>query len=142
MIMIEKLPKRVLAVGLLSVLGLSACETYDPDNNTFEVVGKVTDPGKESLKVNITEIGQTEGKANGWFKVGNEHQIHDNCNCYGSWNSNKQYGVVLSYYGLEMNPNDVDQGSCVELRGKIRDIQSDDNTEYRPVYDVAQIVDG
>jgi hypothetical protein len=139
--MIEKLPKKILAVGLLSVLGLSACETYDPDNNTFEVVGKVTDPGKESLKVNITEIGHTKGKANGWFKVGNEHQIHDNCNCHGSWNSKKQYGVVLSYSGLEMNPNDVDQGSCVEFQGKIRDIQSDDDTEYRPVYDVAQIVD-
>lgn len=125
-----------LALGIAAV----GCANYSGNGNEFTVKGRVTDPGKQSLKVDIYEIDQTSGRANGWFEDGVSHRIHDNCDCHGAWTGRKQYGHVISNEGQEISPAEVTVGSCVEFEGKIRSNQEGKTHNDRPVYDTATVI--
>jgi len=122
-------------------LALSGCAgpNYSGNGNEFIVHGKVTDPGKHSIKARIYEVDEAYGEADGWFKPDTVHQLHDNCDCHGFWSSNKKYGVVYSNNGYEISPNYVAVGACVRFEGKMRANQEGKMTEDRPVYDNAQV---
>ncbi len=130
------------ATALAVLLGVAAmgCANYSGDGNEFEVEGKVTKASEQSLTVDIYEIGETHGDANGWFEDGVSHKIHDNCECHGAWSGRKQYGEVRDYEGGVINPDEVAVGACVEVVGKIRSDKEGKSYTNRPVYDVAQLV--
>jgi hypothetical protein len=130
-------PLLAIPAGAMALAGCGA--NYSGEGNEFIIHGKVTDPGKHSLKANIYEIDIADGEADGWFKIGTKHQIHDNCDCHGFWSSNKKYGVVYNLQGYETSPSQVAVGACVRFDGKIRADQEGKTTDDRPVYDVAQV---
>lgn len=133
---------KLAAAGLGMAALLSGCSdaSYSGESHEFQVRGKVTDAGDESLKVEVYQINSAAGKADGWFTVDQEHRLHDNCNCHGAWTGNKQYGQVLDVHKREIEPSEVDEGACVEFDGKIRSNQSGKTYQDRPVYDTAQII--
>lgn len=126
-----------LPVGALALAGCGP--NYSGAGNDFVVHGKVTDPGRHSIKARIFEVDQADGAADGWFKLGSVHQLHDNCDCHGFWSDNKKYGVVYDRQSNEIEPQAVAVGACVEFDGRIRANQEGKYTEDRPVYDVAQV---
>lgn len=130
---------RAAAAVFAGALTLVGYANYSGEGNEFEVKGVVTDPGEQSLKVRIYEIDETHGQANGWFEIGNVHQIHDNCDCHGAWSGRKTYGTVYDG-GMIIEPSEVLLGSCVDLVGKIRANQEGKYTSDRPVFDTAQII--
>lgn len=135
--------QNTLRTALLAAgLGLFAvgCANYSGDGNNFVVKGKVTDVGRQSIGVDIYDIEETHGDANGWFEDGVDHILHDNCDCHGFWNGRKKYGHVEDFDGNEIELSQVQEGSCVEFTGKIRSDQEGKTYDNRPVYDVAQIV--
>lgn len=141
----EFLKPRSLAMGM--VLGLGGLMTvgctdpnYSGEGYEFVVEGQVTDPGNESLKAEIYEIRETNGMADGWFEIGNVHQLHDNCDCHGMWTGNKQYGEVRSQEGAMIEPSMVVIGACVEFTGAIRANNEGKTWTERPVYEIAQII--
>lgn len=123
------------AVGLGFVA--VGCANYSGSGNEFTVKGRVTGTGESSLEVDVYEIDQTSGRANGWFEDGVSHRLHDNCDCHGFWSGRKQYGQVISNEGRLISPSDVTIGSCVEFDGKIRSNQEGKSHDDRPVYDTA-----
>lgn len=139
--------KSAYIVGAVAgIVALSGCSNYSGEGNEFVVVGQVTDPGEESLKADITKIIETNGDADGWFKIGHEHQLHDNCDCDdGFFRSNITVGKVLDFSGAEIEPDSVLEGACIVFEGTIRDdLTSNGKTSYgkpRPVYNTAQIVE-
>jgi len=137
-------PRRValsiaLGLGGLMTAGCSGTN-YSGEGNEFVVSGQVTDPGNESLKAVIYEINETHGEAETWFEVGNEHQLHDNCNCHGFWAGNKQYGEVRNEEGQVIEPSTVAIDACVEFTGAIRRYNHGKTYTERPVYETAQII--
>lgn len=141
----EFLKARPIGIGL--VLGLGGLMTvgctdpnYSGEGYEFVVEGQVTDPGKESLKAEIYEIRDVNGMADGWFSIGNTHQLHDNCDCHGMWRGEKQYGEVRTEDGEVIEPSDVAIGACVAFTGAIRANNEGKTWTERPVYEVAQIV--
>lgn len=147
--MIERIDKKSFALALVVGLGASACAGYNPDDNEFTVSGVVADVGKQSLKIEITDIQILEGNSGDMLALGDTEQIHDNCDCHGFLETNKKYGKIIDYYGVEMAIDRVDPGSCVQVIGKIRQYtETDDDfdsnsteTKKRAVYDTAQIID-
>lgn len=125
-----------LALGFAAV----GCANYSGNGNEFTVKGRVTDPGKQSLQVDIYEISETNGDADGWFEDGVSHRIHDNCDCHGTWSGRKQYGRVISNEGRQITPSEVSVGSCVEFEGKIRSDNEGKTYTDRPVYDTATVI--
>jgi hypothetical protein len=138
----KNLRRGLVGCGLTALL-LTGCGAYNysGNGNEFTVTGEVTDPGDESLKVRIHEVVDADGKAKGWFKPEHVHQIHDNCDCHGTWHGRKQYGEVHDVDGSVIEPAHVAVGACVVVEGKIRTDQDGKYTSTRPVYDVAQLVD-
>lgn len=125
-----------LALTLLGCGNTSA----SGEGDEFVVQGRVTDPGEKSLKAAIYEIGETHDAADGWFEIGKEHQIHDNCDCDGFWMNRKQFGEVIDANGKSITPSDVAVGSCVVFSGSIRKNQEGKYTDDRPVYVTAQVI--
>lgn len=129
-----------LAGGLaLTLLGCGNTSASG-EGDEFIVRGQVTDPGERSLKAEIYQIDETNDAANDWFELGNEHQIHDNCDCDGTWMKRKQFGTVYDTSGKAIEPADVAIGSCVIFEGSIRKNQEGKYTDDRPVYVTAQVV--
>lgn len=135
----SKVARAALVLGLGATV-LTGCANYSGDGNEFVVRGTVTEAGNESLKARITQVSEANGDAAGWFGVGNEHRLHDNCDCHGTWHGRKQYGIVLNLSGLEIEPSEVDPGACMEFSGKIRSDREGKTYNERPVYDIAQQV--
>lgn len=130
---------QMLAIPM-GALALSGCgPNYSGAGNEFVVYGKVTDPGKHSLKAEIHAIEGAQGEAEEWFKLGNVHQLHDNCDCQGLWNSNKTLGIVYDRRGYEIEPSDVAIGACVRFEGRIRADSEGKYSDNRPVYETAQV---
>ncbi len=130
--------RKVVAGGAL-VLALAGCTNYSGEGNEFDVHGKVIDAGKQSLTVKLQSVESAQGDASDWFKVGEEHQLHDNCDCHGFWRGRKQYGQAYAETGEKIEPSEVAIGSCVEFFGKIRTDSDGKFTSERPVYDRAEV---
>lgn len=122
--------KRILVVVFLALI-VSACSA---EGDEFSVHMRSTDIGKQSIKGEITEIDYDHD----WFTLGNVHQIHDNCDCHGTWNGHKKYGTVLDHDGEEIQLDDLEVGQCLHLTGRIRADQEGKYYYDRPVYDTAQ----
>ncbi len=125
-----------LALTLLGCGNTSA----SGEGDEFVVQGRVTDPGEKSLKATIYEIDETHDAAEGWFEIGKEHQIHDNCDCDGTWSKRKQYGTAYDMNGKVIEPSNVAVGACVVFSGSIRKDQEGKYTDDRPVYVTAQVI--
>lgn len=127
----------VLALGAGGA-ALTGCADYSGEGNKFVVGGQVTNAGEQSLQAEIYDIVSTHGRADGWFELGEKHRIHDNCNCHGAWNGNKQYGEVRDFDGNVIEPSAVPLGACVEFDGKIKSNQEGKTWDDRPVFEIAQ----
>jgi hypothetical protein len=140
--MIEKLPKKLLAVGVMSVLGLTACESYQLEDNEFRVTGSVDKVGERSINLEIKEIELAEGEASEVFELGAIVQIHDNCKDCGDgfFGSRETTGSLFDYRENLADLGILDIGSCVEIQGHMREYTSDDKTTHRPEYGIAQVV--
>lgn len=132
---------RLRSVALVSALALGAvgCYNYSGEGNEFTVYGEVTDPGEESLKVRVTGIEEANGEADGWFKIGAEHQLHDNCNCHGAFKANEQTGFVYDGNEAVIEPSSVMAGKCVVVTGAIRNHKVGKYTHERPVYETVYV---
>lgn len=138
----ERISRKLIAVGLFVGLGMSACTAYDPEDNEFVLEGIVTDTGKQSLKIEVTQIIVEEGKAKKFFDIGDVDQVHDNYPTdEGFFGSTEKVGTVYNYDGLLINIVEVDEGSCVSMQGQIREYSDGDETKYRADFNKAQIVD-
>lgn len=127
--------------GVLAFIGAGCGPNYSGNGNEFVVHGQVTDPGHHSLKARILEIDEAFGEADGWFKIGKVHQLHDNCDCHGFFDTNHRYGEVYDTYEQPISPSDVSVGACVKFVGKIRSNAEGKSWDDRPVYDTAEVED-
>jgi len=135
----KKFALLAIPVGALALAGCGP--NYSGNGNEFVVQGKVTDPGKHSLKAEILEVDKASGQATHWFKINHIHQLHDNCDCHGWGHSNKRYGHVYDLQNYEISSSEVAIGACVRFEGKIKADSNGKTSEDRPVYDVAQVED-
>lgn len=128
-----------IPAGALALTGCSG-PNYSGAGNEFVVHGKVTDPGKHSLKANIYRVDEANGDAEGWFKPNSNHQIHDNCDCdEGGWSvDNIKVGDVYGQNGNVIPPSEVAIGACVKFTGRIRANYEGKTQPERPVYEYAQ----
>jgi hypothetical protein len=126
-----------IPVGAPALTGCGA--NYSGDGNEFVVHGRVTDPGSHSLRAKIYHIESARGEADDWFELNHEHQLHDNCNCHGFWNSNKKFGTVYDLQGYEVEPSQVAIGACVRFYGRIRANSEGKTSSTRPVYETVNI---
>lgn len=135
--------KPLIAVAL-AVLVLSGCgdawsPDYSGDNNKFTVAMDVVEVGSQSVRGEVVRIDEANGRADGWFEIGNTHRIHDNCDCHGFWLGRKQYGEVFDYDGYQITLDDLSGQECLLINGRIRSNNEGKTWDDRPVFDRAQV---
>jgi hypothetical protein len=134
--------RKLAALGVATI-SLAGCAypNYSGEGNEFTITARVSDGREQSLKVLPGRIIEAHGAAEDWFHIGEEHQIHDNCDCDDDGSNRKTYGVVLDKNGNAMEPDDVLDDTCVLIEGKIRDDKEGKTHNERPVFDKVQIIE-
>jgi hypothetical protein len=95
------------AAALAVSIALVGCADYSGEGDEFRVRGEVVEAGDESLKVRISGIDYTYGRAEDWFELDAVHQLHDNCECHGFWSGKRTYGIVYDENNDIIEPDEV-----------------------------------
>lgn len=130
-----------LAIALTLCLAIAMLAGCGAAGSEFEVFGRVDHGGDRSITLVVDHTAVDEAD---WFEDGNTHQIHDNSNDHGAFDSNHTYGHLFDRFGNEIRERDLESQDCVRLIGQIRHHYTGSgetrSSSERPVYETGFVV--